>query len=144
MTRAVISRGATTGATAKKAPPRARAVIGPEPKTRADEVPEQRSQPDLEAVVVKEAGRADLAGALRLLLREVDAEVGAVAALSLRIDDLVGQLNDARDEQARRLIVLDTLQASVDDANLGAFLGKTIRPSKPRVVELMPERLTTF
>ncbi|MCU1590582.1 MAG: hypothetical protein JWP11_1838, partial [Frankiales bacterium] len=88
------------------------------------------------------AGSLDLAGGLRSLLGSVEAEVRAVSSLSERIDALVGQLNDVRDEQAKRLIVLDTLRTSVQDTNLGTFLDKAIRPRRARVTEVVPKRLT--
>jgi hypothetical protein len=87
------------------------------------------------------AGSVDLAGSLRGLLGSVDAEVRAVSVLSERIDDLVSQLNAAREEQATRLLVLDELRASVQDETLGAFLEKAVRPRRARVVEVFPERL---
>lgn len=88
------------------------------------------------------AGSVDLAGGLRQLLDAVETEVRAVSSLSERIDQLVTELNNRRDEQAKRLIVLDTLRESVSDQSLGAFLDKAIRPRRPRVTELMPKRLT--
>ena len=88
------------------------------------------------------AGTIDLAGGLRSLLDSVETEVRAVSALSARIDELVTELNNRRDEQAKRLLVLDALRESVTDQSLGAFLDKAIRPRRPRVTELMPERLT--
>lgn len=87
------------------------------------------------------AGSVDLAGSLRGLLGSVDAEVRAVSVLSEKIDDLVSQLNTAREEQATRLLVLDELRASVQDETLGAFLEKAVRPRRARVVEVFPERL---
>jgi hypothetical protein len=94
------------------------------------------------AVTAAPAGTTDLAGGLRALLSSVEAEVRAVSSLSERIDDLVRQLNDARDEQAKRLIVLDSLRGAVDDTNLGTFLDKAIRPRRTRVEEIVPDRLT--
>lgn len=88
------------------------------------------------------AGSIDLAGTLRQLLESVETEVRAVTALSGQIDALVEELNSRREEQAKRLIVLDALRASVSDQSLGAFLDKAIRPRRTRVVEVMPERLT--
>jgi hypothetical protein len=87
------------------------------------------------------AGSTDLAGGLRSLLSSVEAEVRAVSVLSERIDALVGQLNDVRSEQAKRLIVLDTLRTSVQDTNLGTFLDKAIRPRRVRIDEVVPARL---
>jgi hypothetical protein len=87
------------------------------------------------------AGSIDLAGGLRALLDSVETEVRAVSSLSQRIDELVTELNSRRDEQAKRLLVLDALRESVNDQSLGAFLDKAIRPRRPRVTELMPERL---
>jgi hypothetical protein len=87
------------------------------------------------------AGSIDLAGGLRSLLDAVETEVRAVSSLSQRIDELVTELNNRRDEQAKRLLVLDALRESVNDQSLGAFLDKAIRPRRPRVTELMPERL---
>jgi len=88
------------------------------------------------------AGSTDLAGSLRNVLTSMESEIRAVSTLSEQIDVLVGQLNDVRDEQAKRLLVLDSLRTSVQDANLGAFLDKAIRPRKTRVPEVVPERLT--
>jgi hypothetical protein len=88
------------------------------------------------------AGTADLAGGLRQLLAAVEAEVREVTALSGRIDSLVEELNSRRDDQAKRLLVLDELRGSVRDASLGAFLDKAIRPRKTQVAEVIPERLT--
>lgn len=88
------------------------------------------------------AGSMDLAGSLRNVLSSMESEIRAVSTLSEQIDVLVGQLNDVRDEQAKRLLVLDSLRTSVQDANLGAFLDKAIRPRKTRVPEVVPERLT--
>lgn len=87
------------------------------------------------------AGSVDLAGGLRTYLSAVEAEVRAVTALSERIDALVTELNDVRDQQAKRLLVLDELQASVTDQSLGAFLNQAIKPRKTRVREVVPERL---
>src|SRR3954469_4051868 len=88
------------------------------------------------------AGANDLAGSLRMMLGSMDSEIRAVSALSEKIDGLVRQLNEAREEQAKRLLVLDALRTSVEDANLGAFLDKAIRPRKTRVEEVVPKRLT--
>src|SRR3954462_15202883 len=88
------------------------------------------------------AGSTDLAGGLRSLLGSVETEVRAVSALSERIDGLVTELNAVRDEQAKRLGVLDTLRTSVQDTNLGTFLDKAIRPRRARVDEVIPKRLT--
>jgi hypothetical protein len=94
------------------------------------------------AVNAPPAGSLDLAGGLRSLLGAVETEVRAVSALSEQIDSLVTTLNGVRDEQAKRLIVLDTLRTSVQDTNLGTFLDKAIRPRRARVEEVMPKRLT--
>jgi hypothetical protein len=88
------------------------------------------------------AGSTDLAGGLRALLGSVEVEVRAVTSLSERIDTLVTQLNAVRDEQAKRLLVLDALRTSVEDTNLGTFLDKAIRPRRARVAEVVPKRLT--
>ena len=89
-------------------------------------------------------GSIDLAGGLKSLLSAVETEVREVSALSERIDKLVAELNAKRDDQTKRLLVLDALRASVDDPGLGGFLDKAIRPRKPRVVEVIPKRLTQF
>src|SRR6059058_4795268 len=94
------------------------------------------------AVNAPPAGSTDLAGGLRSLLGSVETEVRAVSALSERIDGLVTELNAVRDEQAKRLGVLDTLRTSVQDTNLGTFLDKAIRPRRARVEEVIPKRLT--
>jgi hypothetical protein len=84
---------------------------------------------------------ADLAGGLRSFLDTIESEVRAVSALSQRIDDLVGELNAARAEQAERLLALDALQGAAQDGGLTSFLGKLIRPRMPRVTEVVPDRL---
>ena len=86
-------------------------------------------------------GAIDLAGGLRALLGSIEAEVRAVSALSDQIDQLVGDLNDRREQQAKRLLVLDALRSSVNDAGLSSFLDKAIRPRKTRITELIPKRL---
>jgi hypothetical protein len=88
------------------------------------------------------AGSVDLAGGLRQLLTAIETEVRAVSTLSEQIDALVGELNGVRDEQAKRLLVLDALRTSVDDAGLTSFLDKAIRPRRQRVAEVVPERLS--
>jgi hypothetical protein len=87
------------------------------------------------------AGSADLAGGMRGFLASVDTEVRAVSELSERIDRSVTELNALRDEQAKRLLVLDELQAAAGDASLTAFLNKAIRPRRAQVAEVVPERL---
>ena len=87
-------------------------------------------------------GSIDLAAGLRRLLTSVESEVREVSALSEQIDELVLELNERREEQAKRLVVLDALRQSVEDASLGAFLEKAIRPRRTRVPEVIPERLT--
>jgi hypothetical protein len=77
------------------------------------------------------AGSVDLAGGLRQLLTAIETEVRAVSTLSEQIDALVGELNGVRDEQAKRLLVLDA-----------SFLDKAIRPRRQRVAEVVPERLS--
>lgn len=89
----------------------------------------------------KTGGVADLAGGMRSLLGAIESEVRAVSALSEQIDNLVAELNTRRDEQAARLLALDALQASVNDAGLSSFLEKAIRPRRTRVPEVIPERL---
>ena len=96
------------------------------------------------AVTAPAPGSIDLAGGLTSLLGSVEAEVRAVSELSQRIDELISELNTRRDEQTRRLLVLDALRAAVDDATLGAFLDKAIRPRRPRVAEVIPDRLSDF
>ena len=128
----------------RRVPPRERSATAPE------EHPER--QPPVPAAAAVHAppaavhappvGSVDLAGSLRDLLESVDTEVRAVSGLSERIDELVGQLNRARDEQATRLLGLDALRGSVQDEGLGAFLDRAIRPRRARVDEVVPERLT--
>lgn len=87
------------------------------------------------------AGKSDLAGGLRTYLGAIETEVRAVSALSERIDVHVAQLNDLRDQQAKRLLVLDELRSSVADQSLGAFLDQLIKPRKTRVSEVIPKRV---
>ena len=111
------------------------------PRERGAAAPEAQRPPAVPVVPAPRAGSVDLAGSLRDLLESVDAEVRAVSGLSERIDELVGQLNQARDEQATRLLGLDALRSSVQDDGLGAFLDRAIRPRRARVEEVVPERL---
>jgi len=126
--KAAPRKATTRRATARKAAPRKAAPRAATASARAVDAPP--------------AGSNDLAGSLRTMLGSMDSEIRAVSALSEKIDGLVRQLNDAREEQAKRLLVLDALRTSVEDANLGAFLDKAIRPRKTRVDEVMPKRLT--
>jgi hypothetical protein len=82
----------------------------------------------------------DLAGGLKSLLGAVEGEVKAVTALSGRIDELVTQLNAAREEQGQRLKALDALKSAASDGGLSAFLDKLIRPRMPRVPETRAPR----
>jgi hypothetical protein len=82
----------------------------------------------------------DLAGSLKSLLGAVEGEVKAVTALSGRIDELVTQLNAAREEQGQRLKALDALKSAASDGGLSAFLDKLIRPRMPRVPETRAPR----
>jgi hypothetical protein len=123
--RKAAKKTARRGAPARKAAPRAAAA----PRATAT------------AVDAPPPGKIDLAGALRSHLAAIDAEVRAVNALTERIDTLVTELNDVRDQQAKRLIVLDELRSSVSDQSLGSFLDKVIASRKPRVPEVIPDRL---
>lgn len=124
-----------TGAARKAAPAKARRAYTRRAPAESTAAPQAET-------AAPPAGTTDLAGGLRTLLSSVEAEVRTVSVLSERIDDLVRQLNDARDEQAKRLAVLDALRGSVDDTNLGSFLDKAIRPRRTRVEEVVPERLS--
>ena len=124
-------------ATARKAPAR---------KAPARKAPARKASPRAVAVAVAvEAvpapGATDLAAGLRSYLASVETEVRAVSSLSEHIDALVVELNDLREQQATRLIVLDQLRESVTDKTLGAFLDSAIKPRKTRVPEIVPERL---
>jgi hypothetical protein len=102
------------------------------------------SVPEVTAPATRPAAASavpDLAGGMRAMLVQIEDEVRAVSKLSEQIDDLVGHLNGRRDEQAARLLALDALRSSVDDAGLSSFLDKAIRPRKTRVPEVIPERL---
>jgi hypothetical protein len=142
MARIPAKKTAARKTTARKAPARKTTAR----KAPARKAPAKRAAaaPARPAAVsaAPPAGTLDLAGSLRTMLDSMDVEIRAVSALSERIDGLVRQLNDAREEQAKRLLVLDALRTSVEDANLGAFLDKAIRPRKTRVPEIVPERLT--
>jgi hypothetical protein len=123
-TRKAASRGRATGRARASAPAKA---VATRPST---------------AGAAPAAGSIDLAAGLRGVLDSVESEVRAVTALSGQIDSLVEQLNAKREEQAKRLLVLDALRGSVRDASLGAFLDKAIRPRKTQVAEVVPDRLT--
>lgn len=128
----------TRKATARKTTARKAAA---KPATRRT-APELAVVPDLAPDVHAPApGSIDLAAGLRSLLTSVETEVHAVSALSERIDDLVTELNDLREQQATRLLVLDQLRESVSDKSLGAFLDGAIRPRRTRVPEIVPDRL---
>jgi hypothetical protein len=95
------------------------------------------------AAAAASGGVSDLAGGLRTLLGAVEGEVRAVSSLSERIDELVADLNDVREEQAQRLLALDALRGSAKDGGLSSFLDKLIKPRPTRVPEVVPERLTS-
>lgn len=130
-------------ATTRKATARKPAARKAAPKAAARRaVPALAVVPDITADDKTPApGAVDLAGALRAHLASVEAEVRAVSSLSERIDGLVTELNDLREQQAKRLVVLDQLRESVTDKNLGSFLDSAIRPRRTRVPEIVPERL---
>lgn len=125
---------------------RTAAKRSPARRTRKSPSTRQRSAaaeaPAVSRASASTGGVADLAGGMRAMLGQIDEEVRRVSALSQQIDDLVRELNTRRDEQAQRLLALDALRASVDDAGLTAFLDKAIRPRRVRVPEVIPERLT--
>src|SRR3954469_9613428 len=135
MARVPAKKAGARKSTARKAP--AKKAARKAPARRASTGAARTS-----TVSAPPAGSLDLAGGLRSLLGAVETEVRAVTALSEQIDALVTSLNGVRDEQAKRLIVLDTLRTSVQDTNLGTFLDKAIRPRRARVEEVMPKRLT--
>jgi hypothetical protein len=131
-------------ASAKTAPKRRVRANSPSTRTRRGATSQSSSAaaaPSTAAATASAPGSADLAAGLRTYLSAVEAEVRAVSGLSERIDALVTELNDVRDQQAKRLQVLDELRASVSDASLGAFLNQAIKPRKTRVREVVPERL---
>ena len=138
MARVPAKKAGARKATARKAAPTKRATTrrAPSVGTAAP------AATTTAASAAPPAGSTDLAGGLRSLLGSVEAEVRAVSVLSERIDELVRQLNEARDEQSKRLIVLDSLRGAVDDTNLGTFLDKAIRPRRTRVTEVVPDRLS--
>lgn len=142
----------TAASAARKGAPRRPAATAKAPKgrRRAASASKQVTRPaartasvsaDSAGATAPPPGSVDLAGGLRTYLSAVEAEVRAVSALSERIDALVTELNDVRDQQAKRLLVLDELRSSVTDQSLGAFLNQAIKPRKTRVREVVPERL---
>lgn len=74
-----------------------------------------------------------LSSGLARLLRGVDEQVGAVTALSTRIDDLVTELNASRAEQAARWAALAQLREVAYDAGLGEVLDPRLAASLPSV-----------
>ncbi len=139
MARVPAKKAGARKATARKAAPAKR--VGAR-KATARKAPASRPAASVAASTAPPAGSTDLAGGLRALLGSVETEVRAVTGLSERIDGLVTQLNAVREEQAKRLIVLDALRGAVDDTNLGTFLDKAIRPRRARVEEVVPKRLS--
>lgn len=125
---AALPRARKAAAKRTAAKPARRSV----PSSAAPSVVEQKAPP---------AGKSDLAGGLRTYLSAIEAEVRAVSALSERIDVHVAQLNDLRDQQSKRLLVLDELRGSVADQSLRAFLDQLIKPRKTRVAEVVPKRV---
>src|SRR3954454_13103703 len=100
--------------TARKAPRKSTARKAPARKSTARKAAPRAvaSAPVTAAPKAPAPGAADLAGGLRSYLQSVEAEVRAVSALSEQIDALVIDLNDLRDQQAKRLLVLDALRSS--------------------------------
>ena len=132
-----MPRGTAKKTTARRARKR---TTTPARRTRRTAAPAAAKQ----AAPAPRSGVADLAGGLRTLLGSIETEVRAVSGLSERIDRLVGEINACRDEQAARLIALDTLRGSVNDAGLGSFLDKAIKPRRTRVGEVIPGRLSDW
>lgn len=112
-------------------------------RPRKTTVPPVKAAPATRAPAAASGGVSDLAGGLRSLLDAVEGEVRAVSSLSERIDELVADLNDVREEKAQRLLALDALQGSASDGGLSSFLDKLIKPRPTRVPEIVPERLTS-
>lgn len=112
-------------------------------RPRKTAVPPVKAAPATRAPAAASGGVSDLAGGLRTLLDAVEGEVRAVSALSERIDSLVADLNDVREEQAQRLLALDALRSSAKDGGLSSFLDKLIKPRPTRVPEIVPDRLTS-
>ena len=133
--------GARQSATASAGSTRKRRAARPAKRTAPAAARSARPAASVAEVAAPPAGTTDLAAGLRTYLAAVETEVRAVSALSERIDALVSELNEARDEQAKRLVVLDELRASVTDASLGSFLNQAIKPRKARVREVVPDRL---
>lgn len=129
-----------TKATTRSATPRKATARKAAPRKSVSTAPRKATAVTTD-VAAPPPGTIDLAGGLRSYLGSIDVEVRAVSSLSERIDALVTELNDLRDQQAKRLIVLDTLRASVTDQSLGSFLTAAIKPRKTRVPEVVPERL---
>jgi hypothetical protein len=121
---------------ARKAPARKARATPAAARTAPAVVPDDGGAPAAPA-----PGAIDLAGGLRSYLASIEAEVRAVSSLSERIDLLVAELNDVREQQAKRLVVLDQLRESVSDKSLGAFLESAIKPRRTRVPEIVPARL---
>lgn len=111
-------------------------------RPRKTTVPPVKSAAAPRAAAAASGGVSDLAGGLRTLLDAVEGEVRAVSSLSERIDALVADLNDVREEQAQRLLALDALRGSAKDGGLSSFLDKLIKPRPTRVPEVVPARLT--
>jgi hypothetical protein len=137
--------------TPRRPAPTAKAPKAPKRRKTAASATKRAAQPatrtapvgaDSDGVTAPPAGSVDLAGGLRTYLSSVEAEVRAVSALAERTDALVTELNDVRDQQAKRLLVLDELRTSVTDQSLAAFLNHAIKPRQARVREIVPERLT--
>lgn len=141
--KATARKATARKATARKATTRKPAKAAAKPVRARKAAPVRRTAAASAAASVNApaAGSTDLAGGLRSYLGSIDTEVRAVSSLSEKIDGLVTELNDLRNQQAKRLIVLDTLRSSVSDKTLGSFLDQAIKPRKTRVSEVIPERL---
>lgn len=143
-TRKTTARKTTARKTSKAAtkPARVRKAVATPARRAASARPRAAVAPAPTVDAVAPApGATDLAGGLRSYLGSIEVEVREVSSLSQGIDKLVVELNDLRDQQAKRLIVLDELRASVTDQSLGSFLDQAIKPRKTRVPEIIPERL---
>ncbi|HVE64522.1 MAG TPA: hypothetical protein VNB94_12055 [Mycobacteriales bacterium] len=135
------ARKKTTARAGGKATALPRARKAPAKSVRRPAAPAATAAASSAETKAPPAGKSDLAGGLRTYLGAIEMEVRAVSALSERIDVLVAQLNDVRDQQAKRLAVLDDLRASVADQGLRTFLDQLIKPRKTRVQEVVPKRL---
>jgi hypothetical protein len=99
---------------------------------------------DMGQTATDEGARSSLTFDLRGLVWGIESEVAQITSLCRRIDQRVREVNAARAEAARRLLMLDELVDAAEQRDLRAWLETlTAAAALPAVTERFPDRLYT-